>query len=113
MADVAHAEQVADLLKAFGQVTRLAILEALRHGESCVSDLGQATGQAQSNISKHLGFLRRAGVLAARRRGLRVFYRVAAPEVFAVLEAAQALLARGLGPGGLRFPPGPRHAAAG
>ncbi len=90
-------EQVADLLKAIGQVTRLAILEALRHGESCVSDLGRATGQGQSNISKHLAFLRRAGVLAASRRGLRVFYRVAGPEVFALLDAAQALIVRGLG----------------
>jgi ArsR family transcriptional regulator len=106
------AEKVADVFKAIGQATRLAILEALRHGEYCVSDLGRATGQAQSNLSKHLAFLRRAGVLAARRRGLRVFYRVAAPEVFEVLEAAQALLAGGLGAGGVRFPRESREAAS-
>ena len=88
-----QAEQVADLLRAIGQVTRLAILEALRQGESCVSDLGRATGQGQSNLSRHLAFLRRAGVLSATRRGLRVFYRVAGPEVFALLDAAEVLLA--------------------
>ena len=96
MAGGRQREQVADLLRAVGQETRLAILEALRHGESCVSDLGRLTGHGQSNISKHLAFLRRAGVLAASRRGLHVFYRVAGPEVFALLDAAQALLARGV-----------------
>ncbi len=97
MGDARQLDDLADLLKAIGQVTRLAILEVLRHGESCVSDLGRATGQAQSNISKHLAFLRRAGVLAARRRGPRVFYRVVGPEVFALLDAATTALRRGHG----------------
>ncbi len=88
-------EQVADLLKAIGQVTRLAILKALRHGEMCVSDPRRATGQGQSNISKHLTFLRRPGVLTARRQGMRGFYRVARPEVFALVDAAQAVVRAG------------------
>lgn len=113
MADTPQTERMADLLKAIGQVTRLAILEALRHGESCVSDLGRATGRGQSNTSKHLALLRRAGVLAATRRGLHVFYRVAGPEVFALLDAAQALLACGLGVGGLRLQQEPRQPFAG
>ena len=113
MVNTSHTERVADLLKAIGQVTRLAILEALRRGESCVSDLGRATGHGQSNLSKHLAFLRRAGVLAARRCGLRVFYRVAAPEVFGVVDAAQALLARSLGVGGHRSSQGVRGPASG
>ena len=112
MVHARRAEPVAALLRAIGQAARLAILEALRGGESCVSDLCRATGQAQSNISKHLAFLRRAGVLAASRRGLRVFYRVAAPEVFALLDAAQACLSRGPGAGGSSFQPWTRGAAS-
>ena len=113
MANTRETELVADLLKAMGQVTRLAILDELRQGESCVSDLGRATGQGQPNVSKHLAFLRRAGVIAARRRGVRVFYRLAGPEVSTLLDAAQALLARAGGYNGPRAAQVPQAAAGG
>ena len=69
-------EVTAEFLQAVGQQTRLRILEVLAEGERCVCDLHQALGEEQSNVSKHLAVLRRAGILATRREGGRVMYRV-------------------------------------
>lgn len=68
-------EAQAEVLKALGQTTRLRILEVLAGGERCVCDLQQAIGEEQSNVSKHLAILRRAGILTTRREGGRVMYR--------------------------------------
>jgi ArsR family transcriptional regulator len=66
----------AEFLQAMGQTTRLKILEILAEGERCVCDIYQAIGEEQSNVSKYLAILRRAGILATRREGGRVVYRV-------------------------------------
>ncbi len=75
----------ADLLKALGQPTRLKILETLARGERCVCEIFPAVGGKQSNISKHLGFLRSHGILIADRRGMRVFYRLADQRIVKLL----------------------------
>lgn len=69
-------EVQAEFLQAVGQTTRLRILEVLAEGERCVCEIYQAIGEEQSNVSKHLAILRRAGVLTARREGGRVVYRL-------------------------------------
>ena len=69
-------EVQAEFLQAVGQTTRLRILEVLAERERCVCEIYQAIGEGQSNVSKHLAILRRAGILAARREGGRVMYRV-------------------------------------
>jgi len=80
----------ADLLKALGQPTRLKILELLAEGERCVCEIFPAIDEEQSNISKHLAFLRAHGIVAAERRGMRVFYRLTNPRVLKLLEGAEA-----------------------
>jgi DNA-binding transcriptional ArsR family regulator len=82
----------AELFKMLMHPTRLAILEALRGGEQCVCHLEATLGQAQSYISQHLAVLRQADLVAARREGWNVYYRVSRPAVFAVLDAAGAML---------------------
>jgi len=72
---------VAARFRALGQPGRLAILAALQDGEKSVNDLAEATGRSQPNVSQHLGSLTRAGLLASRREGNRVFYRCADPYV--------------------------------
>ena len=72
---------VAARFKALGDPGRLAILAALQSGEMGVSDLVEATGRSQPNVSQHLGALSRAGFVAARREGNRVFYSVSDPYV--------------------------------
>jgi ArsR family transcriptional regulator len=86
----------ADLLKALGQPTRLRILELLFDGERCVCEIFPAVGGEQSNISKHLAFLRSQGIVLAERRGMRVFYRLADPQIVKLLEDVDACVRRSL-----------------
>lgn len=71
-----YLERRAEFLKAMGQPTRLRILDLLRDGERCVCDIFPAIGGQQSNVSRHLQIMRRAGVVATRKQGLRVMYRI-------------------------------------
>jgi DNA-binding transcriptional ArsR family regulator len=80
----------ADLLKALGQPTRLKILELLVQGERCVCEIFPAIDEEQSNISKHLSFLRSQGIVIADRRGMRVFYRLADSRIVKLLEDTEA-----------------------
>lgn len=86
----------ADLLKALGQPTRLRILELLVDGERCVCEIFPAIGGEQSNISKHLGFLRSQGIVIADRRGMRVFYRLADKRIARLLDDVEACVRGGL-----------------
>ena len=89
MADDRLRQLKADLLKALGQPTRLKILELLVDGERCVCEIFPAIGGEQSNVSKHLGFLRSQGIVIADRRGMRVFYRLADRKIAKLLEDAE------------------------
>jgi ArsR family transcriptional regulator len=65
---------------------RLMILEVLRHGERCVCDFGPILGLRQSNISQHLSLLRAANLVACRRDGKRVMYRIINPTVLEIID---------------------------
>ena len=86
----------ADLLKALGQPTRLKILELLADGERCVCEIFPAVGGEQSNISKHLSFLRSQGIVIADRRGMRVFYSLADKRIVKLLDDVDACVRGGL-----------------
>jgi DNA-binding transcriptional ArsR family regulator len=75
-------------LKAMAHPARLQILGVLRQGEACVCHLEATLGYRQAYLSQQLAVLRQAGLLAERKDGLFVFYRVASPRVFRVLDAA-------------------------
>jgi ArsR family transcriptional regulator len=63
------------LLKALSEETRLRILHLLfRSGELCVCDIEDIVGGPQTRISRHLAYLRRAGLVRARRQGLWMLY---------------------------------------
>ena len=89
MADDRLRQLKADLLKTLGQPTRLKILELLVGGERCVCEIFPAIGGEQSNVSKHLGFLRSQGIVIADRRGMRVFYRLADRRIAKLLDDAE------------------------
>ena len=80
----------AALFKLLSHPSRLAILQVLRDGEECVCHLEAALGLRQAYISQQLMVLRQAGLVTDRREGWNVFYRVAKPEVYALLDAALA-----------------------
>jgi ArsR family transcriptional regulator len=67
-----------DIAAIFGCVsdpTRLRLLSLIAHnGETCVCDLMEATALPQTNVSRHLGILRRMGLVRGRKSGLWVYY---------------------------------------
>lgn len=92
--EAAEVSTAARLFRGFADPTRLAILLALVGGERRVSDLVDAVGGSQSNVSGHLACLRECGLVLDRPGDRRqVFYRLAHPEVVEFLRAAEPLLA--------------------
>jgi ArsR family transcriptional regulator len=65
--------------KALADATRLRILNLLLHGEMCVCDIQLVLRASQPNVSRHLSYLKNAGLVLDRRAGYRVFYRLADP----------------------------------
>ncbi len=77
---VALASHPVDLMfKAFSDVTRLRILHLLRDGELCVCDLIAVLKLPQAKVSRHLAYLRRAGLVTVRKEGLWAHYTLASP----------------------------------
>ncbi len=69
----------AEVFKAMGHPLRLGIIEFLQQGEMCVCDIVAHVGTEVSNVSKHLSILKKAGLLADRRDGLKIMYRLTMP----------------------------------
>ena len=65
------------MFRAFSDRTRLRLLNLLREGERCVCELVEVLGLPQSKVSRHLAYLRRAGLVRARKEGLWMHYRLA------------------------------------
>jgi len=64
------------VFRAFSDRTRLRILNMLRTGETCVCDLVRVLDVPQPKVSRHLAYLRRAGLVDARKDGLWMHYRL-------------------------------------
>ena len=71
--------EVEALFKALADETRLRILGLLVGGEVCVCDIHESLKIAQPKASRHLAYLRRAGLVETRRDGLWIHYRLANP----------------------------------
>ncbi len=63
--------------KGLADLSRLRIINLLFTGELCGCDIQYVLGASQSNISRHLAYLKRSGLVADRRAGYRVYYRLA------------------------------------
>jgi rhodanese-related sulfurtransferase len=85
MGDPVHraelSSQIARVAKAFGNGRRLDLLELLAQGERTVESLARAAGQGLTTCSANLQSLRAAGLVATRRDGTRIFYRLAGCDV--------------------------------
>ena len=85
------------LFSALADRTRLRVLNLLSAGEVCVCYFVELLGESQPKISRHLAYLRRAGVVHARRDGKWIHYSIARPAdptVAAVLDSTLAALER-------------------
>lgn len=79
-----------ELMKALSSEHRLLILCYLNDGDKSVGQLAEFLGIRDSTASQHLALLRRGGIIAGRREGQTVFYRIeseTAREVVGVLYA--------------------------
>jgi ArsR family transcriptional regulator, arsenate/arsenite/antimonite-responsive transcriptional repressor len=84
------------LFRALADRTRLRLLNLMRDGEVCVCFFVEILGTNQPKISRHLAYLRRAGIVAARREGKWMHYRINTPTdsyAAGVLNDVQAWLA--------------------
>ena len=72
-------EAQAAVIKAMGHPTRLLILNYLKKNETCVCELQKLVGDDMSTVSKHLLVLKNAGLVAARREGNWLHYRLLCP----------------------------------
>lgn len=69
--------RVPTLFRALSDPTRLRLLHLLQGGELCVCDLMEILRTPQAKTSRHLGYLRRAGLVVAREDGLWSYYSLA------------------------------------
>lgn len=82
-----RADKVAAQLALMANPRRLLILCKLAEGESPVGRLQEALDLSQSALSQHLAKLRAAGMVATRREGQTIHYRIADPQVGATMAA--------------------------
>ena len=81
----ARAAEAEAFLRSFASRHRLMILCSLLEGEMPVSELVRHLGLSQSNLSQHLAKLREEGLVATRRDGTSIFYRIGSDRVRPIL----------------------------
>jgi ArsR family transcriptional regulator len=83
-------DRSAAVARALSDPKRLCVLELLADGgERSVGDLSRCVGCQVPNMSQHLAVLRAAGIVAGRRQGSTVLYRIADPSVLDLVGALQ------------------------
>ena len=88
---------VEEAFKALADRTRLRILALLGRNEVCVCHIHDSLGLPQPTVSRHLAYLRRSGLVAARRDGIWMHYRISQsldPAIRDVVDAAVRALER-------------------
>jgi len=82
----AAAAQATGLLKVLGNPERLLLLCQLSQGEYCVGELEERLGIVQPTLSQQLGVLRSEELVATRREGKQIYYRIASEPAMAVMQ---------------------------
>ena len=87
----------ADVCKALSSPARLRIIDALRVGELSAGEICVAVGARKANVSQHLAVMRERGIVAARRSGTNVYYRLTNPKVVQAFQLMREVLVEQLG----------------
>ena len=82
----------ADMCKVFSHPTRLAILNTLREEEMAVSELAERLSFSVGNLSQHLNMMKQRRVLASRKDGNNVYYRLANPKMLRAFDLIREIL---------------------
>lgn len=77
-----------EILKALAHPVRILIVETLARGDRCGGELNKLADIDQSNISRHLASLKKAGIVTDRRAGMRVYYHLQTPCILNALRCA-------------------------
>jgi DNA-binding transcriptional ArsR family regulator len=101
----------AQLFRALSHPVRLRILDILAHQEACVCHLTAILGQRQPYVSQQLATLREAGLVADRREGTLIYYRLADDHLAPLLHEGKTVVQDLIGEG-LAFPDVPAEALA-
>ena len=75
---------------------RLEIIDKLRDQELSVTELAEALGISQSNLSQHLSLMRQRGIVTTRREGLNIFYRLSNPKIIKACDLMRQVLLENL-----------------
>lgn len=86
----------AEFFKTLAHASRIRILDALREGELTVGELQHKLEMEQSNVSQHLSILRLRDFVHSRREGTSVYYSLADPAVWQLLDIARDVYERQL-----------------
>ena len=81
----------ADFFKALAHPGRIKILESLRQGERTVTEIQALLDDEPASASQHLAVLRMKDLVVGRKEGTSVYYSVADPLIFDILDAAREL----------------------
>ena len=79
-------ELIARRFRVLAEPSRIRLLDRLRDGERSVNELASQLGAGQQNVSKHLAVLADAGILARRKDGNHVYYRIVDDGVLGLCE---------------------------
>lgn len=79
-------DAAAQLLKCLAHPDRLLLACQLAQQEYCVGELERLTGLVQPSLSQQLGVMRKAGIVATRREGKQIFYRLSSEPASAVMQ---------------------------
>lgn len=73
------------ILKGLAHPVRVSVFEVLAGSELSAGQLASALGVKESNLSRHLAVMKAAGLLSARKQGLKIFYSVKLPCLLSML----------------------------
>lgn len=104
----------AEIFKALGQPTRLAIMEIIQESEMQAGRIAAQLGTDAPNVSGHLALLRKQGLVVDRKQGPNIFYRGTIPHLMrfiwcvekAVQQRLDAQMMSNMSPSGAPQPPG-------
>ncbi|QDX31681.1 ArsR/SmtB family transcription factor [Dickeya poaceiphila] len=85
------AQGAADVLRALANDDRLMLMCFLSQGEASVGQMEQALGIRQPTLSQQLGVMRRLKLVATRREGKQIFYRIEDARILSLLNTLYAL----------------------
>jgi DNA-binding transcriptional ArsR family regulator len=87
-----QAKAKAEILRALANPVRLVVVDALRRGDLCVSDLNKLVGVRQPTLSRHLIQLKKVGIVTERREGPRVIHHLETPCILKAVDCASHVM---------------------